>query len=166
MKHSPVEDMNLKDSNDSFKYIRQSMYCLDMILPLSSVTYKFNYSRVNPTYLADLTAFPIYVLDNLEGSSSASRTVVHSRAVETAHLIMPCYPTAAANLYVFGKQYLTANETKVAVTRCLKGRKVNCSHTRASLPMAAFVMENWTGKKTFPASCSKCERLACVRDCN
>ena len=52
-------------------------------------------------------------------------------------------PTAAVNLFLVGKQYLTLLQAEVAVTRNLIGRKiisiVKRSDTRNALPTVAFV---------------------------
>ena len=52
-------------------------------------------------------------------------------------------PTAAVNLFLVGKQYLTLLQTEAAVTRNLIGRKiisiVKRSDTRNALPTVAFV---------------------------
>ena len=52
-------------------------------------------------------------------------------------------PTAALNLFLVGKQYLTLLQAKAAVTRNLIGRKiisnVKRSDTRNALPTVAFV---------------------------
>ena len=52
-------------------------------------------------------------------------------------------PTAAVNLFLIGKQYLTLLQAKAAVTRNLIGRKlisnVKRSDTRNALPTVAFV---------------------------
>ena len=64
------------------------MHCLKMMMPLFSVTDKFNYSRIIPKHLADLTTFPRYILDNLrEGGFviSLKGTPFASMAVDEAH---------------------------------------------------------------------------------
>ena len=52
-------------------------------------------------------------------------------------------PTAAVNLFLVGKQYLTLLQAEAAVTRNLIGRKiisiVKRSDTRNALPTVAFV---------------------------